>query len=364
MPNGDLLLTEWLTLIDDYQGKLDKNEVREKQYGAHKAMIDDTAMIPSGGGIISESERQMIERGGYSTNGVQLPVMVGDNYTINATSFTDCVASQEGNDSALYTVTYNTISTELFIPVNKADYNYVTPVDYFRKSINNLARDLNVYNNSLAINALQAGRGQDQTNLIGYFTDSGDNSFSIADAIKDESMLNIRTLYNDEDFQGGYRLVGQPVWHRDATYPQFAQGTGNAVNTNYQYSGTPSPNVMDGIFGMGEDFAFYSDNQIANIVGAKSTAFVFPEGNTAIINSVDDRFTNEFSRELINARLSETIFPGVMGGYTWGLRVTDACTNGIDGLSWQWETKLSFVTPYNSDPATNFSAINRFEILS
>lgn len=121
---------------------------------------------------------------------------------------------------------------------------------------------------------------------------------------------------------------------------------------------------MDGIFGMGEDFAFYSDNQIANIVGAKSTAFVFPEGNTAIINSVDDRFTNEFSRELINARLSETIFPGVMGGYTWGLRVTDACTNGIDGLSWQWETKLSFVTPYNSDPATNFSAINRFEILS
>lgn len=123
MPNGDLLLTEWLTLIDDYQGKLDKNEVREKQYGAHKAMIDDTAMIPSGGGIISESERQMIERGGYSTNGVQLPVMVGDNYTINATSFTDCVASQEGNDSALYTVTYNTISTELFIPVNKADYN-------------------------------------------------------------------------------------------------------------------------------------------------------------------------------------------------------------------------------------------------
>lgn len=362
MPNGDLVESIWVEMIDDYQGNADKYEVREKQYGAHKAMLDDTSLIPSGGGIISETNRSTIEEAGYSTNGTSIPVMNNDTYTINATSFNTCIASQEGNDSALLDVTYNTISTEFFIPVTKGLYNYVTTRDYMMKSMNNLSRDLNVYINSLALQALIDARGQDQTDLLNYFIDSGDDSFSVANADKDSIMLNIRTLYNNNDFDGGYRLVGNPVYHRDATYPQFAQGTGNAVNTNYQYSGSPSPNVMDGIFGLGDDFAMYSDNQLTNIAGAQSSAFVFPEGSTAIVDSVDKRFTSELSNELINARLDETIIPGVVGGYNWGMRVTDACTNGIDGISMQWETKLAFITPYNSDQANTFGAINRFEI--
>lgn len=363
MPTGDLSATLWEKLVDDYQGKADKYETRESQYGCHKAMIDDTSLIDSNEGIIAPSERALIQKAGYSSNGVAIPVMDNGTYTISASSFSTCTATQEGNDSAELAVTYSTISTEFFMPVNKGNYNYVTPEDYFTKSVKNLGRDINVYINSLSFAALTAARGQYQGETLGgYFTDSTDDSFSVTDATKDTLMLNLRTLYNTEDYTGNFRIIGNPLFYRDAVYPQFAQGTGNATNTNYQFGGSPAPNVSDGAFGLGMDFAFYSDNAITNIASHASTAFVAPVGSTAIVNSVSDDFTNMVARDLKTVTRTETIFPDVMGNYNWGMRVSEACTDGVDGISYQWETKLAFITPYQSAPTTVFAPINRFEI--
>jgi len=374
MPN--IGATTLVKLITEYNQNLDKYEQRTPKVGTLDAFRKDTAMIGGGSGIISSQERANIEMSGYAPNGTAIPVIDNQDITIATTGSTTCEATTEAGDTALVDITYNTLSFDLRIPVGDYEYNYVGLESALARAIKARRDAVMLALNQLCLTQLEADKNQIiAPHTLGYWADGG-SVFQVGAANQDDYFNYLRMAFASMNFEGPFRYIGNPAAYAQIVNKQFAQGTGNSVNTQYQFTGDPS---IDGELSntnvLGADFDWNLDNQLVNGAGINNTAFCFPTGSTALLSSVDKGIypeTGEIERG-IAGKYSTVTLPG-LADMKFGLRLQTECEDGartqISGGplagpvdKWQFESRFAVITPYNSDPLTREGSINKFEVI-
>ena len=371
---GNISATTLLKYIDTYNENLGKYEQRTPKVGTLDAFRKDTLMIGGGSGIISSTERDGIAMNGYSPNGMAIPVIDYQGITISTTGSTTCEATTETGDTALVDVTYSTLSFDLKIAVGDYENNYVGLDSALARALKARKDAVLLALNSLCLARLEADKNIVITpNTLGYWSDGG-GSFQVAGADQDNYFNNLRMAMAKMNFEGPWRYIGNPEAYAQIVNSQFAQGTGNSVNTNYQFTGDPIIDLQNTNV-LGADFDWNLDNQLVNGAGVNNTGFAIPTGSLAIISSVDKGiYPMSGSKMHGNAgEYTTTTLPG-LEGFEFGLRLVTNCVDGartqISGGPlagpvdmWQFETRIATVTPYNSDTATREGAINKFEVI-
>lgn len=371
---GNITATTLLKYIDTYNENLGKYEQRTPKVGTLDAFRKDTLMIGGGSGIISSSERDSISRNGYSPNGMAIPVIDYQGITISTSGSTTCEATTGTGDTALVDVTYSTLSFDLQIPVGEYENNYVGLDSALARALKARKDAVLLALNSLCLARLEADKNiVIAPNLLGYWADGG-GSFQVAAANQDEYFNYLRMTMAKMNFEGPWRYIGNPEAYAQIVNKQFAQGSGNSVNTNYQFTGDPIIDLQQTNV-LGADFDWNLDNQLVNGAGVNNTGFAIPTGSLAIISSVD-KGIYPMSGSAMRGNAGEyttTTLPG-LEGFEFGLRLVTNCVDGartqISGGPlagpvdmWQFETRIATVTPYNSDTATKEGAINKFEVI-
>ena len=364
---ANTIATDFNKFIVDYNGKLDGQESRMTRHGGLNLHLADTKMIPTGLGVVGASEADIIKDGGYNPNGVGIAVQNVDNITVSTDGITTCAAGTDVNDTALVDVTYTTISFDMAIPEEQWNYNYVTREQAMSKGLFERTRGVVNRLEDLSILNLEGARNQVQSETMGgFFTDSTDDSYTYSDANKADFYNYAGSLFQKFDTnQDQYRVLANAVHYPAVVNPAFAQGTGNAVNTQYQFTGAPSVQINEFGFPLGNAWDFYNSNRLSNsgsVAGALDTTYISPIGSTGIFSSVDKRFTTAVPDGVPNVVTKfVTSLPGLDPSLQFGVRVTQACTDGKDVYSFQFEGKFAFMAKYNSDPTNNVGLINRFE---
>lgn len=366
--------TTLLKYIDTYNENLGKYEHRRPKVGSLDAFIKDTQMISGGGGILSRKERDAIAMSGYKPNGIAIPVINYQDVTIATTGSTTCEATTGAGDTALVNITYNTLSFDLMIPVGEYENNYVGLDSALARALKARVEKVLLALNALCLAKLEAQKNTViAPNSLGYWTDGG-GVFQTTSSEKNEFFNYLRMSMASMDFEGPWRFIGNASTYAQIVNPQFAQGTGNAVNTNYQFSGNPTIDLAKTNV-LGADFDWNLDNQLVNGVGVNATGFAIPTGSLAIIGSVDNGIypTSGAIMRGNAGEYSTVALPG-LEGLEFGLRLVTNCVDGartqISGGPlagpvdmWQFEARFATVTPYNSAPLTKEGAINKFEVI-
>lgn len=364
---ANTIATDFNKFIVDYNGKLDGQESRMTRHGGLNLHLADTKMVATGSGVVGQAEADKIKEGGYNHNGVGIAVQNVDNITVATTGLTTCAASSDPNDTALVDVTYSTISFDMAIPEDQWNFNYVSREQAMSKALFERTRGVVNRLEDLAILNLEGARNQVQTETMGgFFTDSADDSYTYADANKADFYNYAGALFQKFDTnQDQYRVLANAVHYPAVVNPAFAQGTGNSVNTQYQFGTGPSVQINEFGFPLGSAWDFYNSNRLSDsgsVAGAKDTTYISPIGSTGIFSSVDPRFTIPTPDGVPNVVTKfVTSLPGLDPSLQFGVRVTQSCTGGKDIYSFQFEGKFAFMAKYNSDPANNVGLINRFE---
>ena len=364
---ANTIATDFLKYVSNYnKGTNDSHESRMTRHGMLKAHLADTRLVGAGAGVVSSEEAANIQELGYSPNGASISVINKDDVTISTSSFTDCTASSDPNDTATVDVSYSTLSFDLFIPENQYNFNHVSLGQAMDRAMFERTRAVVNSLEDLSILNVETGRNQVQSETMGgFFTDSTDDSYTYADADRSDFYNNAGSLYQKFDTNvDRYRVIANAEHWPAVVNPTFAQGVGNATNTQWQFTGAPSVDIDEFGFPMAA-WDFYNSNRLSNaggVAGAKDTTYIFPIGTTGLFSSVDPRFTQGNPEGIPNTVTKfKTSLPGLDPSLEFGVRITQSCTNGVDGWSWQFEGKFAFLTKYNSAPATEVGLINRFE---
>ena len=367
-------ITSYLKFINDYNENLSKYEQRTPKVGALNAFYKDTLMIPGGSGIITSEDLQGISKNGYSPNGMAIAVTDYQGITIQTTPVVTCEATTPTGDTALVDVSYSNISFDLKIEVGQYANDYVSLDSAFAKALKARKDAVLLSLNSLCLARLEADKNiVIAPNTLAYWADGG-GSFQVGAADQDDYFNNLRMAMAKMNYEGPWRYIGNPEVYAQIVNKQFAQGTGNAVNTNYQFTGDPIINLQNTNV-LGADFDWNLDNQLVNGAGVNNTGFAIPTGSLAIISSVDNGVypmsgTTDRGKA---GEYSTATLPG-LEGIDFGLRfVSDCVDDGRTQISggpeagpvdmWQFKTRIATVTPYNSDTATREGAINKFEVI-
>ena len=363
--------TAYLKLIADYNANLDKYEQRRPKTGSLTAFLDDTQLIGGGVGIIAQDEYNRVARAGFSPNGTAIPVIDFQGISVTQGGLTTCTASTVAGDTALVDVSYQKISFDLKMPkkTGDEDFNYVKLGSSMQRAL--MARRDAVLNylNQLCLTQLESEKNLVLTDaLLGFWSDGG-GAFEVATAKQNDFFNYLRMSMAQMNFEGNYKFIGNASAFASLVNPQFAQGTGNSVNLGYNFGRETAP--IQGTNVMGADFSWYLDTQLVNEVGVLATGFAVPTGSLAIISSPDrELFPQSGVGRAGNNELSTVSLPG-LEGIDFGLKyVSDCEANGRDGGliglydSWQFETSIALITPYNSDPALRAGAINKYQVVS
>ena len=372
---NDVAATYLQKMIGRYQeDNLDKFLRLESQYGSMMAFADDTRLIDSGMGIVSGEERDKISDGGYSQNGVAIPVIQNDVITLTNNGTTTCLAQTGGGDTALVDITYNTLSFDLLLDITQMDWNYVGWDSYLGKQLQHRFIAARTALNAACLAALETNKNKQQTteNLLGFFVDSTTDEFNTTQANKDQQWNFKRALMDVINLEGfkPFRNIGNTKDYSWNVYPTFNQGAGNNTNTSWQFGefGLNGEN-----FSNGNDTLFYQDNAITDAAGIQGTSFMVPTGSLALISSTDIAYYEDQSKrsrvnDLANTEIFTTELPGFPAGFEFGVKHKMACNEPGGGAlareqeSWQFETKYAIVTPYVEDIATENTVIQKHQV--
>ena len=168
---------------------------------------------------------------------------------------------------------------------------------------------------------------------------------------------DLDTIQYADDFYGEHYVLASTELMSDVNH-YVNQGAGNDENLNYQFAGK----------------TFRFSNSITNGAGVRATGYFMPIGSLGMLTRVD-----------VTAMLGEKAGDGTEWGtiridgipFDLGYIYKSQCSDqsslngtGLEHLTathveqWSFSVDVALVTPYNSDPATNASAIKKFEFLT
>jgi len=351
--------------ISNYQQEgLDKYLRLESTYGAMQAFTDDTAMIPSGQGVIKGEDAENIAKSGYMTNGPKINVIQKDNITIGTSGTTTCFATTPAGTSVQVGVTYNTLDFDLIIPLNAADYNYVGWDDNLGVALQERMIAAREAINAACLAHLETNKNQQQgENLLDFFVDSGANEFDIPVANKDDMFNYMRALFTRLKLNKTKRHIGNEIDYASNVYKQYNQGTANSTNTNWQFGQFGFNEIQ----GSASDTLWYQDISIADGLNVRGTSYEVPVGSLALINAIDHAYYEDpMKKEAIlkggEGEVFSTELPGFPPGFKWGVKRKINCVDGRENESWQFECKFVTMNEYVENITTDQTSIQKFQV--
>ena len=358
--------------LDNFQ-----QDVTPKYHGAMNAMLDDTALIGQGGGILSPQDKENIARAGYNTNGAGVNVFEVATDSTSAAIPAGCTPTNETADTALFNATYTPLTIEFVMDELDYDDNYVSLDSALGRQLQSQSKFAKDRINASCLAALNTAKNEIQTgNTLGYWDETTTNDFIVQSAGANAKDVNQFYRYNyatmaNMSFNPLYRVV-MNMSHFAATGQAVSQGQANSVNYQQQIAGAPANFTVNGTFA-GAPYNWYSDIDLANPAGilvgdsaatVTETQFTVPVGSTALIFAPDyNIFENPMQRSE-NVRVVDrglTTLPFMPEDAVFAYTYQMFCDgNNRWKHSWIFETKYSIVTPYITDKTTQPSPINRF----
>lgn len=329
---------------------VDKWEVRASQYGGldlFKAQTDSPT------GIITEDLANKAIRSEGST--LEIPVLDAEGFTIQSVTQPLTIAGDPGT-SQLYAVTF-------------VDYYFgfrLWPAQHFNNEITlqrEFQRKLNGYiiamMNSLdlaALSALEADKCQLLKDDLGGRYGFAGNIATAPLAEQDAFVGDINLLMKGNDYFGMLHIVGNPSFESHVRNRLLEKGQFNTENKTYQYS----------------DKTFHFSNNLTNGAGNRAACFAVQADTVGMVQ----RFSPDV---ILGHRTHKHIWDMEVlpianlpiGVYQYDDAVdfsgNNASTSRLTATKMEaygFHTSVAFITPYNSDPATNPSAIMKVALAS
>jgi hypothetical protein len=251
------------SLRTKYPNNLDKNEMRQSEYGAYEFFRSDTN---NPNGIMDADTRDNIKKSFGNT--VVVPVLDGPDVEIG--NVRSCTIPDKENTSQLVTLTFATYAFGFTMyPAQYYNNDIKYQADFDRKFLAYLIKFAETLD-SLCINVLETNKNTFAGNLAAYYPFTS-SSLQVADAEKNDYYNQLNTITREMNYVGKPSIITSYGW-----FPVVErlrnQGAGNATNEAFQLSG------------YGE---FYATPRITVPGGAKAVQYAVENGSVAIENRND-----------------------------------------------------------------------------
>lgn len=350
-----IVATAMQPLINMYERKrLDKNEVLFSRYGAHDLFLKQSR---SSTAILSPQNRKNAENSWGNVS--KIPVMDGIGVSIGSTR--SCTVADAESTTAFVQLSFTPLTWGFTMypgqyVVGDQPLNYVGYDADFMHKADQCTLALMSTVDTLGRNVLELKKNTYWTaNIPNYYPVVGD-ALQITQAQKNDAFNQLTAVMMELDFYKTSDVLGSTSLKPIATRLEN-QGEGNATNESFQFK-------------LG-NFLFSSSNRVTNGVGVAATMYIVQEGSLAIVNRNNPNARGKFKIGGGSTPVTEwntMMYP--MLGMEVGTYFKAECAEGAGAVtdpatlkeSYSFDTEISWLTPYNSDPATKQQSIVKAEI--
>lgn len=346
------------TVIANYQSMhangLDKFEQRPSRYGGLDLFQKQNAESE---GILTAQDKENIKR----SFGVPVQIPVVDYKNITIGNARTCNLQSEALDSAIINLVFVTYSWGFSMHPARNYENLVSYQNEFNRKMDAGIQALAATLDSQCITTLDNNLNQFYPqSILDFYAQTG-NVLQVPQADKNDLYNNILSINETMDYYSSLDILNNPI-HMAQVRRLAAQGAGNSENEAFQFLG----------------YNWRSSNRVTNSAPTvESTMYSVVPGSVAYETRLDP---DSKSRRRIHESKYWTVIPNApLVGHDLGVYYQADCTDAsaleatgtrLSGFtntvveSWQMSHDACFVAVYNSDPATRFNPINKFEVLN
>ena len=325
---------------------LSKNTARASRYGAF-----DT--FARGNGEANSIITPEMESAAMSQVGRDLKVPVFDTQSISIGSTRTLTIADDDNDSALYTVSFTTLSWGFTQVPARFINNEIGQQQDFNRKFEKYLYAVGTTVEDLALAALDTNKSQVYNSLLNYTLSVADEVVA-AQADKDRLISDLTPLLNANDFYNDIHVVGNP-----GLQSQMLELSKHSLFNDEDQT----------ISFQGKEFHF--TNQLADDVLHEATGYAVPKGNVGLL------FRQE-AEALLGTQMGDSTRWGInnlpllnipVSTYEYEAAVDDSSTHaGTSHLErvrkqfFGWSVEVATIVAYNDDLAANASPIVKFAI--
>ena len=335
-----------------YPSQLDRQELRQQEYGFIDAALRGTSGILTGvnQGVISQS---------WGAPATQVPVF-SKNVTAATVGTMTCTFPNKDATAALVNITFVKAHTGFrIIPRLTDQSDIVTEAQDFMRQYKDAEEGLADFLETQILAAIDAAKA---TTYNSAFVGALAKYPLLADALQVAAVdvpffLNdAKSIMQSDDFsRNGLDVIG------DAQLASFVsqytnQGSGNNANTAFQFNG----------------YTFGYSNTTTTSAAAVSTGYIMPGGSVGIVAKVSpDAAAN---RQSMSDGVRWSVESSDLMGIDMSMMIKDSCedvaliTGNADDTNAlvknvQMSINVAIVTPYNSNAVLNAGGIKKFDYL-
>lgn len=350
-----LVATLMQDLRSKYTDKFDKYELKESRYGALRFFQDEAANRP----IIDQETIDNIRKS--FNRDVIVPVLDFQSVTVSASFVRTCAITDSENQSALVTLTFTTFGWAFSMTPSLYMENDISYQRDFSRKMDKFLIEYASVLDTACVTQMETDKNIFFTNVAPAFYAEIASALQVPQAEKNDVFNQIDSIMATMDFYDNSNIVGStslmPMVRR-----QQAQGESNSTNEKFQF------NLLGG-------YRFWPTNRISNGAGVESTFYSVNAGSTGIWNrnDPDTRMGQTIGGDF--KQWTEEAMPIV--NQTMGSFYQQDCANrsAIAGAAsagltrarvegFEFSTDVVTLTTYNSDPASIYGPVQKFEILS
>lgn len=326
--------------------EFDRNMARPRQYGALDFFIEQTNAANS---IINDNLRQRAFESIGNT--VQVPVINYDG-DVTVSNSRSCVIADDENTSALYTVSWVTLSVGFTMVPQLYRNNEISYEHDFSRKMEKVCRALATELDRLAIAALEAGKTQVFQDAL-YYTVTG-NSVQVPWIARMDFLSDMDAISRANGYPAMLHVIGgagvDSIIRKLAEHDVY-----NDVNKRFEY----------------DNKVLHYTNNITNEEGVFATAYVVEDGNVGVLTRVDREALARTQANFHEWDVVTLPFVGLPVGSHHYTAVGNQ--SGIAGDAsadmtcnvkeyFGFSLDVAFLVAYNSDPETVANPIIKVEV--
>lgn len=335
-----------------YPSRLDRDELKVTQTGLLTMVLE---MTSSPNSIVSDDLISLARQ----SVGRQLDVPVMQKGVVTITNVRSCTVNCAQSQSGFVTVTFKTLVADLCMVPSQYEKNEIKYLQDLNRKVTDIVERFLVEIETDLDTALDANKSQVyNSSIIGdkYALTAGAIQVPVAE--QDFFFNDIEPInYADDFYSTTVKMVSSSAM-MSVISKYINQGGGNAVNTNFQFSG--------------KDFRF--SNRITNTAPARSTGYFMEDGSIGMVTRIDpDALAENTATD--GTRWFTDRLPGMP--FDVGVKYNSNCsdqsaleTTGLEHLTatliehWQFSFDFAIIVPYNSDLATRPNSIRKVEFVA
>jgi hypothetical protein len=335
----------------NYPSNLDRDELRVTQTGLLTAVLEMTNSQMS---IVSQDLKAKAE----ISEGRNLDVPVRKKGAVTILTARSCTIGGGQSDSALVRVVWKTVVADVLMVPSQYEKNQIGYLADFNQKLREIAEAFKVEIENDLDTAMDTNKSQVYNSSIvtTKYTLAG-SAIQVLPTQVDFFFNDLESInYSDDFYVSPIKVIASPTI-MPTVMKYINQGTGNAVNTQFQFAG--------------KDFTF--SNRVTNGVGKLGTGYFMADGSVGLLTRVatDSRLRHKSTS---GVEWREDTIPTMP--FTVGIQYKSECSDqsaleasGLAHLKatlaehYQISFDYAIIVPYNTDLATKPSVIRKFEFI-